>query len=414
MRPATVHVLALLLVVSAVAVPASSTAFTPMPSESVTSDYDGPSPIIAPVDGFANYASLSADEVALTSYTSTTVDVGTAIAADTSSLRGQYHSRSFENRFYQAEGTEERNEIISEYTSRAERHTDRLKARRNAAIRDYASGTISAESFLRSMALVHSESERLATTIDRIKRAARTSSYSLPRETDTKLENLRGDLEVLRGPISQRASRAVAGDGTIDTIYVEASDSGYTIAMVDGESYLRETYLGDERRPNATDQFRESDLYLVNAANRRGVELYPWITNDTSPSGQALGESGIYRFRAEYTSGELTAYLDGGTTNVFRETQRQSVTAVPVTDSISSHNGSLRVLVNRTYDTGPMNVTLVDNSTGEPIDGTVSADGTQLGRTGQDGTIWLVEPRPATTLTLAGGDGETVQIRLTA
>lgn len=411
MRRPTVATLVLLLV-AVVALPVSSTTLTPAGTAGSLAQFDEPSPVIEPVDNFANYASIPAANVTASAYGSATVDVGTAIAADAENVRGEYRTTAFEDQFSETQDASARDEIIATRLRQAEDRTQQLRNRRAAAISAYASDEISTEAFVRRMSLVHSEAQRVSTTIDRMKEITRTSTYSLPRSLDTKLENLRGELEVLRGPVSQRANRAVSGDDSIDAIYVESSDSGYTLAMIDGDSYYRETYLADERQPDATDQFRESDLYLVNAANRRGIELYPWVTNDTSPSGQALGETGIYRFRAEYTRGDLTAYLDGGTTNVFREYQRQSVSAVPVTDTVTARNDSLEVQVNLTYETGPMNVTVTDNATGTSVDASIIVDDTAVGRTGDDGTIWLVEPRPGLPLTVRTDDGRVVETRI--
>jgi len=403
MRPATVSTLALLLVAAA-AIPAGSTVLTPAKQSSV-GQFDDPSPVVAPVDDFANHATIPAENVTVSTYSGASVDVGMAIAADTASLRSEYQTTAFEDAFYATGQQSERDEIIASNVRDIEDRTQQLRDRRTAAIDDFGAGELSTQSFLQSMALVDSKAERIAATVRRIKTVARTSSYSLPRSLDTRLENLRGELEVLHGPVAQRAAGAVSGGGEIESVYVETSATGYTLAMIDGDTYFRETYLANERRPDATDQFRESDRYLLNAANRRWVDLYPWIANDTSPSSQALGETGIYRFRAEYTSGDLTAYLDGGTTNVFRESQRQSVSSVPVTDTVTARNGSLAVRVNKTYDTGPMNVTVTDNDTGRLIDATVSINGDRVGRTGGDGTLWTVEPRVGVPLTIQTDDG---------
>jgi hypothetical protein len=410
MRPVTVPIFALLLVV--LSLPAVSAGPLPAVQESPSTQFDDPSPVMAPVEDFANYARIPDDNVSSTAYGTVSVDVAGAVASDASSLRGEYRTTAFEDSFYGTESPSERTEIISAEVRRTERETDELRRERADTIQAYAAGSMSTAAFVRQMALIDARAQRVAATISRVKDVSRASSYSVPRDLDTRIENVRGELEVLRGPVAQRAGAAVAGDRPIESVYVESSDSGYTLAMVDGDSYYRETYLAEERRPEATDQFRESDLYLVNAANRRGIELYPWVTNDTSPSGQALGESGIYRFRAEYTSGDLTAYLDGGSTNVFREHQRQSVTAIPVTDTITERNDSLEVRINRTYETGPMSVRIVDNETREPVAGTIHVDETRVGSTGEDGTLWLVEPRPGVPMTIETEDGTVVEARL--
>ena len=409
MRPATVSILALLFVVLSLPAVAAG----PVPAGQGTAPpFDDPSPVIVPIQEFANYLTIPPGNVTSSAHGAVNVNIGTAVATDAASVRGQHRTTAFEDEFYDTSSTSERSDIIRSEVSWAETRSDELRVRRAGAIEAYAAGTISTTKFVRTMALIDTEARQISATIGRVKDVARRSSYSLPRRLDTRIENLRGEVEVLRGPVAQRASEAVTGDRTIESVYVESSDSGYTLAMVDGDSYYRETYLADERRPDAIDQFRESDLYLVNAANRRGIELYPWVTNDTSPSGQAIGETGIYRFRAEYTSGDLTAYLDGGTTNVFREHQRQSLAAIPVTDTVTEQDDSLRLQINRTYETGPMHVRLVDSVTGEPVAGTVRIDGEYVGTTGEDGTLWTVEPRPGVPLTVRTDDGTVLDARL--
>ncbi|PSP94033.1 hypothetical protein BRC91_07350 [Halobacteriales archaeon QS_4_62_28] len=409
MRPAFVPVFVLLLVVAAVAVPV--TGFT-TPQNEAPSAFDSPPLMITPVDNFSNYASITPGNISKSTYGSATVDIGTTVAADATILRSNYRSSAFENRFYSAEDSAERDEIIRAEIDRLAVATATLQSERTTVIRSYADGSTSTETFIQSMALIDAQAREVALTVTKIKRASRSVSYSLPRSLDARLANLGGKAEVLSGPVAQRASRAVAGGETINAVYAESSDTGYTLAMVSDESYVRETYLADERRPDATDQFRESDLYRVNAANRRGIELYPWVTNDASPSGQALGETGIYRFRADYTSGELTAYLDGGTTNVFREFQRQSIAAVPTSDSVTARNDTVWVRVNKTYETGPMSVTVFENGTGRPLNATVSLNGQPLGQTGSDGLIWLVEPRSGVPITVNTSSGTTVAFRL--
>jgi len=108
----------------------------------------------------------------------------------------------------------------------------------------------------------------------------------------------------------------------------------------------------------------------------------------------------------------LTAYLDGGTTNVFRESQRQSIAAVPTSDSVTARNDTVWVRVNKTYETGPMSVNVFENGTGRPLNATVSLNGQPLGQTGSDGLIWLVEPRSGVPITVSTSSGTTVAFRL--
>jgi len=196
-------------------------------------------------------------------------------------------------------------------------------------------------------------------------------------------------------------------------IYAETSGDGYTLAYVTDDYYVRETYLGAERDENATDTFTQADVPRGNAARLRGYELYPWVTNHSlSPAVQGLGRSGIYRFTADFTDGELTAYIDGGTTSVFRESQRHKLSAMPVSNTITATNDSLDMRVNKTYESGPLHVDLSHNETALPENATVRVNGDPVGHTGTDGSLWIVEPRGPDRITATTAENETVSVYL--
>lgn len=370
--------------------------------------------LIVPMNDTANYATIPNEEVTRTGITSDGLSLSTAIDGDTSRLQSDFVRISFEQSFEQATTDAEKKAAIRTAADRIARHKEDLQRRDRAAVQGYANGTMTAAEFTRERARIHKKAHQLQTTIQHVYSVARDDdSYSPSTALRTRLLNVAGELEVLQGPVSEHVSRASGGQTSGQTLYAEASGEGYTLAYVTEDTYVRETYLGNERDENATDAFDEADVPRGNAARLRGHELYQWVVNHSlSPTIHGLGRSGIYRFTADFTDGELTAYLDGGTTNVFRESQHHKLSAMPVSNTITNHNGTLDMRVNKTYESGPLHVELTRNGTSLPRDGTVMVDGEPVGQTGDDGSLWIVEPRGPDRIQATSGDNETVSIYL--
>lgn len=396
--------LVLLLVVAGAAAPLGASADTAAETN----------PLIVSINGTANYLAIPTDEVSRSTTGRDGLSLSTAVAGDTHRLRNVHARTSFERSFRAAATNEEKTAAIESVAERIEHRTAELEERDRAVVRAYADGTTTTSAFVRERARIHQEARELQTTVQRVDRLARADDgYSLDRDLLARLVNLSAELEVLQGPVSERVAGAAAGTTPAGPLYVEASSSGYTLAYVTDDTYVRETFLGDERRPNETDTFTQGDVPRRNAAHNRGYELYPWVTNHSvSPNTFGLGLTGIYRFSVDFTDGELTAYLDGATTNVFRESQRHKLAEMPTTRTVRSTNGSLRMRLNRTYETGPTAVSLVDNETGGPVNATVTADGDVVGHTGSDGTLWFVEPSGSVTVAARTANNESVSVYL--
>jgi heat shock protein HtpX len=143
------------------------------------------------------------------------------------------------------------------------------------------------------------------------------------------------------------------------------------------------------------------------AADDRAAELYTWLYERQRPSFTYYGTSGIYELTASHPNGELTAYLDGGTTNVFYEEQTRNLEDVQTSDTATATNGTLRVTVQRSTETGPLLVTASDADTDATVDGTVTIDGQRVGETGSDGALWTVEPSGDYAVTVTSDERET-------
>ncbi|SFR89639.1 hypothetical protein SAMN05216559_0664 [Halomicrobium zhouii] len=372
------------------------------------------SPLIVSMDNTSNYLTVPANEVTTTGTTVDGLSLATAIDGDTTGMQSEFIRISFERSFESAANDTEKTAAIRNAADSVERRQQALERRDRAAVSAYANGSMTAAEFTRERARIHRAAAKLRTTIQHVDTVARADdNYSPSARMRVRLADIGGELEVLQGPASEHVSRAASGETPGQMIYAETSGEGYTLAYVTDDSYVRETYLGAERDENATDAFTEADVPRGNAARLRGYELYPWVTNHSlSPAIQGLGRTGIYRFTADFTDGELTAYIDGGTTNVFRESQRHKLSAMPVSNTITAHNDSLDMRVNKTYESGPLHVDLSHNETSVPANATVTVNGEPVGHTGSDGSLWLVEPRGPDRITATTEDNETVSVYL--
>lgn len=371
-------------------------------------------PLIVSMNSTANYLTITDEDVTSTGTTADGLSLSIAIDGDTNTLRSNLIRTSFEQSFEKATTDAEKARAIRTTADRVEDRQETLERRDRAAIRAHADGSITATEFARERARIHKSAEQLRVTIRRVDSVARADdSYSPSNSLRTRLANLAGELEILQGPVSEHVSRSADGQVPGQLLYAETSGDGYTLAYVTDDTYVRETYIGDERDENATDTFDEADAPRGNAARLRGYALYPWVANNSlSPTIQGLGRSGIYRFTADFTDGELTAYIDGGTTNVFRESQEHKLSAIPISNTVTSNNGTLDMRVNKTYESGPLKVELMHNDTGLPRDGTVMVDGEPVGQTGDDGTLWIVEPRGPDRIQATADSNETASVYL--
>lgn len=399
-----------LALVAATAVPV--TGITPSPDHSVPGETT--SPRVDTVNETTNQLTIPDEERAVSSYEDTSVDVGTAVQAGSTKLHQRHETLAFDERFARADSEARRAALISDELADIQRRQAALDDRQDAAMQRLAAGEITPREFLRVRLLVHAESTELLGTLSRISAAPDTvAGYSLSSPRSTQLRNLEGELNTLSGPVGERLASPTADSGTV---YLEASSDSYMLATVGEDRYIRETRLDDERDPDGTDQFLEAaqddpSTDRFNAADERAAALYEWLYERQRPSFTYYGTSGIYQLTADHPNGQLTAYIDGATTNVFYEEQYRDLGDVGVTATETAVADSLQVTLQRSSSSGPMLVRLTDEATGAPVDGTVAIDGHRVGTTGDDGVLWTVEPSGAYTVNATvDGSGPTVTV----
>lgn len=393
MRPPSALLVALLFVTAA-ALPVAGVAPAPVHSQTA----ETPPLRVETVDNTTNQLTIPDGQVRASTHEDASVDVATAVQTGSNRLHQRQDTLAFEARFRQLDTDAQRAALVGDTLADVQRRQTALDERQDAAIRRFANGELTARQFLQVRLLVHAEATELLETLDSVDTAPDTvPGYSLNPALSTQLRNAEGELRTLSGPVAQRLSASMVGSGSVDSIYIEASTDGYVLATVAEDRYVRETRLDDERDPSAPDQFRQTaqetdGVDRFNAADERASELYTWLYERQRPSFTYYGTTGIYELTANHPNGQLTAYLDGGTTNVFYEEQFRDLSGVQTTDTVTRIDGSLRVTIQRSTRSGPMLVAVTDEASGDAVDATLAIDGQPVGATGADGALWTVEP----------------------
>ncbi len=404
MRPLSALLVALLFVTATV-LPVAGT----YPTQTETGD--APLASVTTVPNTTNQLDLPAGEVRRSSYDSTGIDIGTATAAWSAKLQHRHDALSFEEQFRRTEGSDARAQLIADRLATIEAKQRALDERQDRATARYARGEISASAFLRTRLAVDAEARELLGTTDRI---ATAPGYSLSESATARLRSVEGELRTLTGPVGAQLQSAETADRTY---YIEVSDDGYMLATVADGQYVRETRLDSARDASQADQFLQTAINdgdpetdRLDIADERAADLYAWLYERQRPSLTYYGTSGIYELTADHPNGELTAYLDGGTTEVFYEEQLRDLSDVQTTGTQRSVSGTLAVTVRQSSPTGPLLVSAVNNETSATVDGTVTVDGRPVGTTGNDGVLWTVEPRGAYTVTVSTDTGNTTVV----
>lgn len=341
-------------------------------------------------------------------YTQSGSDFGTVLVTRDDALRTDHALFTLESEFEEI-ADEERAEEINESVADEERaaavdaffeQIDELEQREQEAVAQHAAGDLSSEQLLSTLVRSYNDAAELSDALEEIDGYDTGEITDAQRALEVYQSDLRSDLDaIVRGE----------PDGQDQDVVVESMEHGVSVALLDGNTYVRETMRFDNRQPDDPDEIGDIDT----ADARFEEELYPWAF-DNRVGGSQHNEAPTAQSYSAQTStpqGSITAYLDGATGEIYHEVQSLSVEELPAEPLGTWDNDSLELSINETPVNGPLEVTVTDAETGEPVDATVTVDDYELGETDDDGTLWLVPPTGEFELTAESAD-ETVTVTL--
>ncbi len=325
-------------------------------------------------------------------YAQADLDVASAVSVGATRIGGRHAELTLAERLERTDSPSARLAVATDTLAGIERRLDRLDDRQRRLLTAYSEEGVSTRTFLRRLGTVRVAAAQERALLDRVaERAEGSTRLSLPVETQTRVARLRGTLVALPNPVVDRVVAGTTGADDPGTVYLQAASGGFVAATLDDGVYLRQATLRTDRSPGQSNQFTS-----ITAAYDRAGELYPWVFENAigSPSLSGFGDSSVYLVESSHPQGDLQAYLDGATRNVFHETQANAPETVPVALTRTASTERLRLQVNATHATGPMWVTVTrpggPNATA--VDATVRVNGQRVGTTGADGRLLTLQP----------------------
>lgn len=328
----------------------------------------------------------------------TGLDFGTSLAVQDDAMRTDYDTFAVEHHFDELSNDERRDAIDAAY-DRVQQRIDDLEERERTTVRRHANGEIPDAELASVVVRNYNEAADLRESLSRLEaRADRVPDYSI--DTDDE----RGSLGVYRGPVRADLDAALRSGTPTAAVVVDTSPTGYRLSTVDGGTYVREATRFDHRDTTEPDQFGG----FVDSSD--AAERYPWAYDQPVNYGlrsiTAFSTTQLYQIRFTTVQGDLDAYLDGGTGQVHHEVQELAVEELPSTPEAGRWtNDSLGLSINRTPANGPIQATVADTETDEPVQGVVFVDGHEVGETDADGTVWVAPPASNFDLTVQTSEG---------
>lgn len=388
-----------LLVAPIVAAPGNNLSATSGSSFQQLSTADGSDSDLQVLENTTNRLSL--ENVARSEHARPSYGVGTMLASMDDEIQADHAQYATVDRGFDDATDEEKRVMLRNAFDRIKERSDAIESREQRAVRAHANGALSSSRLLETLLRNYEEAAILSESLDELDdRSSGVSNSSLP------IEDEQGRLEMHRTDVRSQLAAATRGQERTDSdtiVTVKTSENGYVISMLD-ENYVREAVRFDNRNVSQPSQFSGlTDAYQYT------LEMYPWA-NETrsSPSFNMHTAVQLYKLDISHDHGHLQTYLDGGTSDIHREVQVLNRDSLPVASQQPVTKGGLDLTVNKTVDDGPSKLIVSDSKTGELRSATISVDGTEVGKTGADGTLWFVPPGGGYELTVETTTGKRI------
>ncbi|KTG29620.1 DUF7094 domain-containing protein [Haloferax profundi] len=336
------------------------------------------------------------------------VDLGPSL--DFAALRagGQIQTRASINRIESVgDDVSLRSQLILGELNRVEQRAIALQSDQQSAITQYNADELTARELLVEFARIDAEARDLDERRIALRElAAETPDFSID---SGRLAALERELDTFTGPVRAHTAEVLTGKADPTRFSVRTSQSGVVLSTVADDTYVREAYRGDLRDRDESGVSPTEALETVS-------ENYPevWESRATQNGADVVGAGNSYLVRINHDRGQLYAYVDSGSKNVFKESQTRPLDTLSRGVPESEIKDGINLTVYRTYPGGPLRIQLNESATGDPINANVtigveaSRESTLLGRTGLDGAIWTVSPSSPYTITVIRGNAAVV------
>lgn len=350
---------------------------------------DGPRRIVS-VANTTNQLLPPDDAMDAATYGQADLDVAGAVAGDVERLEGNHQRLVLASQV--AAVPDEGLSAVSEATlDSIETRFASIQTEYRGVLAAFANGSVTEATLTRRLAHLQIALDQQIGRLDALTEHLARRNPPLERELETRFGTLRGEAVAVDSPIAETLMAGINGSRPAVGYYIVGGPAGHVMASANGEVLHREATATANRTPGAPNTFAEAGAPTLAAFNR-AAELYPWaFGNAIRQSAADFGTTQIYEITVEHDQGRLRTYLDGGTTDVFREIQVKDIPAVPITHTVSTTNEDLTLRLNTTTPTGPMQVRLT-GAANDPVDGAIRIGGDLVGRTGQDGVLWTIQP----------------------
>lgn len=353
----------------------------------------------------ADVAILTLNETQRSSFTTTSVDVGTSLAVRHDAGDARIDRYALDERLRTVPGAEGRETLLLESLTAVERRITALHDEERALRAAYAARELDPATYVRRLARINAQAGELRLRLDRI----RTHADLLPQSgMESRIQLAEAALFGLEGPVRQQSFEAVSGADSPTQVYVEVSESGVVLSAIGDGRFVRETYRADNLDAETAGRTSFSEAVAITE------RLYaPYAYNQSlTDRNELIGrEGGIYLFTMGLREGLVSAYIDGSTGDAFFEVQERQLDLLPARPTATGAANGTRVEVHRTFPGGPLQVVVADNETEVPRQVPVHVAETRL-ETGPDGTVWTLGPGLPFQVTAEGPRGNvTVSVR---
>lgn len=375
--------------------PAGSVESGPTVGQTADGDADRPLTVLA----------IPGDDVERSDLRRQHADLGPASTLDTGETTDAVATRGLEADLADADTDAEREARIEEELDRIETRTTTLANQERRAVREFTADERDPQELLATLAEIDRAAATLEARTDRLADAAGSDDSAA---SSDRLAAVRYDLHTMQGPVRDHAADVLAGESSGSRVFVETGDDSVSLAAIDGDQYVRETTRADRRSEDQPELSDETVEELV-------VGEYPQLWAERTSFRHGPGN----RLSVQLSNGNFDAFVDGGSESIVRDSQRVPLGLVGPSERTVKEQDGIEVTVRRTYIGGPMQLSVADADTGEPLSastvtmGQADRENEPLGETNDDGTLWTMTPRQPVTITVFGDEDSAAFVDLT-